>query len=193
MRGSLLIEKKLDRWNSFLKSRQFQMLLASIATGVLAGLAMTHLRLHLGLPGHRAVFWMTPVIMARLLGKCRAGSTAGALAAGVTTLGLGGNIAGGLIALPLIGVAGILLDTVISIIEKRTIPTVSAVSLIGSAAMLANLICFVKRMLAPAGLNPHHFLGISFVGFDLLSYAVFGLVAGLLAASMSYLITAKKR
>ena len=133
------------------------MLIASIATGVIAGLAMTHLRLNLGLPGHRAVFWMIPVIMARLLGKCPIGSTAGALAAGFTSLGLGGNIAGGLIALPLIGVAGILLDMAVGIIEKRHVPIIFAVVLIGFTALSANLICFIKRMLAPAGLNPHHF------------------------------------
>lgn len=95
------------------------MLAVSVAVGVIAGLFIGTVRLGLGLAGHKSLFWMTPVIIARLLGRCKAGTTAGALSAAFTTLAVGGRLAGGVLGLGLIGFAGIVLDVVINSLEKR--------------------------------------------------------------------------
>ena len=187
MRGFPLTEKKAARWNSITKSHSFRMLVASLAVGVISGLFMAHVRLNLGLPGHKAVFWMTPVLLARLLGKYKAGTTAGALAAAFTTLALGGNLAGGLMGLPLVGVVGIFLDTVIGYFEKHKIHILLIIPMLSLAAMSANLIMFAKRILSPRGASSHFLFGISGFWLDLLSYAFFGLIAGLIASIGAYL------
>jgi len=192
MRGSLLIEKRADRWYSIVKSHSFRMLIASLAVGIIAGLFTAHVRLNLGLPGHKAVFWMTPVLLARLLGQCKAGATAGALAAAFTIFALGGNLAGGLLGLPLIGIVGVFFDAVIGYLEKYKIHILLIIPLLSLAAMSANLIMLAKRGLSPRGASPHFFLGMSGFWFDLLSYAFFGLLAGLIAAAGAYL-TARRR
>ena len=192
MRGYLLTGKRGGRWNSMAQSRSFQMLIASLAVGVIAGLLAAHVRLHLGLPGHKAVFWMTPVLLARLLGRCRAGATAGALAAAFTSLALGGNLAGGLIGLPLVGVAGLLFDTVIGYIEKHKITILMKIPLVALCAMSANIIMLAKRGLGSLGAAPHFLFGVSGFWFELLSYAFFGLLAGLVAVTTAYLIERKR-
>ncbi|MCX5672610.1 MAG: hypothetical protein NTU94_14935, partial [Planctomycetota bacterium] len=84
--------------------------LITAAVGAAAGLVAGQLRLHLGLPGHKVLFWLTPVLAARLIAGGPAGATAGALAAAVATAVAGGNLAGSLVQLPLIGVAGLVID-----------------------------------------------------------------------------------
>ena len=168
------------------------MLIVPVSVGVLAGLLIVHLRLHLGLPGHKAIFWMTPVLLARLLGDCRAGATVGALAASLTTIGLGGHLAGGAIMLPLVGLAGTLLDVVVGFIEKRKLSIPLTIALISLAAACANLICLTKRLAAPIGASPKYLLGISGLGYDLICYAFFGMLAGFIAASIAYAVRSRK-
>jgi hypothetical protein len=158
------------------------MLAASLAVGVIAGLLVAHLRLNLGLPGHKALLWLPPIIVARLLGRCRIGATAGSAAAGCTTFALGGNLAGGPLGLPLLIVAGIFLDLVISSLESRKVPAWLYVPSIGIAALCANLIGLGKRMLLPAGFGAHLLFNDSGFWFRFCSYALFGLAAGVLAA-----------
>lgn len=184
--------KKADHWSSIVKSRQLKMLAASIAVGVIAGLFIANVRLHLGLPGHKALFWMTPVIVARLLGRCRAGTTAGALSAAFTTFVLGSHLAGGVLGLPLIGFAGIILDAVINFLEKRKMSALLVIPIIGFTAMLANLLCLVKRLLVPLGHAPQLLFGISGFWLKLASYAFFGLMAGLIAAMLACLINRRR-
>jgi len=158
------------------------MLIASISVGVIAGVFVAYVKLGLGLSGHKALFWMTPVLLARLLGKCKTGTTAGALAAAFTCYTLGGRMGGGLLGLPLIGGAGILFDAVIGFAENRKLSRVSLIPLLGCTAMLGNLIMFSKRLINPAGAS-HAFLGIYYgFWFDLFTYALFGLLAGTIAA-----------
>lgn len=193
MRGSLLTKRKGDRWNSILKSHQLRMLAVSVAVGVIAGLFIGTVRLGLGLPGHKSLFWMTPVIIARLLGRCKAGTTAGALSAAFTTLAAGGRLAGGIMGLPLIGLAGIVLDVVINSLEKREMPALLVIPIIGITAMLANLLCLVKRLLVPLGPGSHFVFGVSGFWFKLICYAFFGLTAGLIAATLACLINHRRQ
>ncbi|MDD5458718.1 MAG: hypothetical protein PHF37_04950 [Phycisphaerae bacterium] len=74
-----------------------------------------------GLPGHKAFLWMTPVLIARLLNKCKIGTTAVGLAAALTTYSLGANLAGGLFGLPVIVIAAAILDWTVNFLEKNKI------------------------------------------------------------------------
>lgn len=158
------------------------MLLVSSSVGVMAGLLIASVRLNLGMPGHKAFFWMTPVLIARLRGGCKVGTTAGGLFAALTTYSLGANLAGGMIGMPMIVLAGIILDWIVNFLEKKRISGLAMILSLGLAGMVANLICLAKRMFLPTGLNPHFILGVSGFWFRLSSYAFFGLVSGFVAA-----------
>lgn len=186
MRGYLLTEKTSGRWHSLLRSHQARMLLASISVGVIAGILMVHVKLHLGISGHKGLFWITPVLAARLLGRCKAGASAGTLAAAATCLGLGGHMGGGLLGLPLIALVGVGWDVVLHQIERRPWPWFVMMPVIALLGVGGNLLVFGKRLLAPPGPSPTHFLGLSGIGFDVISYAVCGLVAGLIAVGIAY-------
>jgi hypothetical protein len=164
----------------------------SLSAGIIAGCLAACLKLHLGLPGHKALLWMTPVIAARLLGRCRAGTTAGALTAAFVSIGMGGNLAGGLSGLPLVGAAGGLIDLTVAHLEKRKASALTAIAAVAFSAMLANLVCCAKRLLLPVGLAPHDIFG----GLDVLmwplSYGLFGFLAGLLAATAVQLLRSRK-
>ena len=187
MRGFLWIAKSgAWRHNPAIR-QQVRMLIASISVGVIAGVFVAQVKLGLGLSGHKALFWMTPVLLARLLGKCKAGTTAGALATALICYTLGGRMGGGLLGLPLIGGVGIMFDAVIGYAETHKLTRVSLIPLIGGMAMLGNLIMFSKRLLNPAGTS-HAFLGIYYgFWFDLFTYALCGLLAGLIAAVGAWL------
>ena len=189
MRGYLLTVKNLVRWNSISNSHQMRMLVVSSAVGVMAGLGLTYVKLNLGLPGHKALFWMTPVLVARLLGRCRAGTTAGALAAAFTTFSLGGHLAGGIIGVPLVGAAGIILDAVIGWMENKKIRYgFFMFALVSLSAMAANLTLLSKRMINVVGRTPHSLFGPTGFWYDLLCYACFGLLAGLVASTCALLM-----
>ena len=51
MRGFPLIGNEVGRWSSLVSRQQWRALLISVSVGILAGLLMAHVRLHLGLPG----------------------------------------------------------------------------------------------------------------------------------------------
>jgi hypothetical protein len=158
-------------------------LVVSLSVGVIAGCLAASFKFHLGLPGHKALFWMTPVITARLLGRCRIGTTAGALTSAFVSIGLGGNLAGGALGLALVGAAGALIDACIIQLGKHKASTFATIMGVALSAMLANLICCAKRLLVPAGVTPHDV----FSGVDFLlrpgSYGFFGFLAGLIAAT----------
>jgi len=162
------------------------MLLASISVGIIAGILMAHVKLHLGIPGHKGLFWITPVLAARLLGRCKAGASAGTLAAAATCLGLGGHLGGGLLGLPLIALVGVFWDVVLHQLEQHPLPwfvMIPTISLLGAGG---NLVVLGKRLLAPPGPSPTHFLGLSGFGLDVISYAVCGLVGGFIAIVIAY-------
>ncbi len=158
------------------------MLLVSSSVGVLAGLFIALVRLNLGMPGHKAFFWMTPVLIARLHGGCKIGTAAGALFTALTTYSLGANLAGGVIGMPMIVLAGLILDWTVNFLEKNKISGAAMILAIGLAGVAANLVCLAKRMILPTGLNPHFIFSVSGFWFKLFSYAFFGLISGIVAA-----------
>ncbi len=162
-------------------------LVVSLSAGVIAGCLAASWRFHLGLPGHKALLWMTPVIASRLVGRCRIGAIAGALAVAFVSIGMGGSLAGGMLGLPLVGAAGAAIDACIIQLEKRKASAFATVMGVAFSAMLANLICCAKRLLLPAGLTPQDVL--SGMGFLLrpVSYGFFGFLAGLIAATGAHL------
>jgi hypothetical protein len=187
MHGFLLTAKKVNL-HSIARSLNFRMLLVSISVGVVSGLFIALVRLSLGLPGHKAFFWMTPLLIARLRGGCKIGTTAGGLFAAVTTYSLGANLAGGVLGMPIIGVAGIILDLAVNYIEQKGCSIRMKVLILGFAGIAANLVCLSKRMILPEGLSPHFILGFSGLWFKICSYAFFGLLSGAVAASSMKLI-----
>ena len=168
------------------------MLLVSISVGVISGLFIALVRLNLGMPGHKAFFWMTPVLIARLRGGCKIGTTAGGLFAALTTYSLGANLAGGVIGMPMIVLAGMILDWTVNVIEKNKISGIAMILALGLAGIAANLVCLAKRMILPTGLNPHFIIGISGFWFKLFSYAFFGLLSGIVASISVWLIKRKQ-
>ncbi len=193
MRGYLSIEKSTPLADMVLGPDGIRGLAISLSVGVIAGCLAASLKLHLGLPGHKAIIWMTPVIAARLLGQCRIGTTAGAFTAAFVSLGSGGNFAGGLLGLPLVGAGGALVDACIMKLEKHKRSALTTIVAIALAAMLANLICCGKRLLVPAGIAPHHMFGSAAVALRPISYALFGFLAGLIASTGTYIFRQRKK
>jgi hypothetical protein len=181
MSGLLLTKAGKTRSYNITKAYQLKMLAASAAGGIIAGIVTAYIRLHLGLPGHKVLFWLTPVIVVRLLSRCKAGATTGAFTAALTCFVLGGHLAGGIFGLPLIGFAGIILDVVINSLEKRRTSLFQAIVAISVTSMIANLLCFAKRLLVPAGPSPRFLFGQPGLWSNFFSYAFFGLSAGLIA------------
>ncbi|MHC4742948.1 MAG: hypothetical protein ACYS8Z_13615 [Planctomycetota bacterium] len=169
------------------------MLLVSISVGVMSGLFISLFRLKLGMPGHKAFFWMTPVLIARLLGKCKVGTTAGGFFAALTAYSMGANLAGGVIGMPIIILAGIMLDCVVNFAEKKRISGGRMIVLLGLAGMVGNLVCLAKRVILPTGISPHFILGVSGLWFRVLSYAFFGLLSGVVASASVHLAKRKSR
>src|ERR1700722_4560754 len=114
--GSPLIAKKLARSNRADLDRY----LFIVAVGILSGIAVTYARTPMHLPGHKALWWMAPILATRLLTRRRAGGSGGAIAAAVSTILLGGRIAGGTAYTPLIILAGGVLDLAVRFIERST-------------------------------------------------------------------------
>ncbi len=195
MRGSQLTERKAGLWNSISQSNQFKMLLASISVGVIAGTFMGNVHMNWGLPGHKALFWMAPVLFTRIIGRCKAGSTAGAMAAALTTFSFGGHIAGGVVGLPLVALVGLSLDMLINQLESRKVSPLAATPILTAAATLGNLVMLGKRILTPRGFGAlhHNLMGITDPLYSLLSYAFFGLISGLAAATVAYIIISRKK
>lgn len=169
------------------------MLLVSISVGVIAGLFIALVRLNLGMPGHKAFFWVTPLLITRLRNGCKIGTTAGGLFAALTTCSLGANLAGGFIGMPIIVLAGITLDWTVNFLEKNKISGGVMILTLGLAGVMANLLCLSKRMILPTGLNPHLIFGVSGFWFKLFSYSFFGLISGIVASISVWLIKHNNR
>jgi len=192
MRGYLWIESRVTPIGAVLGPEGVRGLAVSLIAGIIAGALAAGLKLHLGLPGHKALLWMTPVIAARLLGRCRAGTTAGALTAAFVSIGMGGNVAGSLSGLPLVGAAGVLIDVTVAHLEKCKASAATTIAAVAFSAMLANLICCAKRLLLPTGLTPHDIFGGADVLMRPLSYGLFGFLSGLIAATAAHLLRCRK-
>ncbi|MCP4608654.1 MAG: hypothetical protein GY845_08065 [Planctomycetes bacterium] len=158
----------------------------------MAGVFISLVRLKLGMPGHKAFLWMTPVLIARLVGKCRIGATAGGLFAALTTYSLGANLAGGIIGMPMIIFAAIILDWTVNFLENNKISGKAMILTLGLAGLAANLVCLSKRLILPTGLTPHFIIGVSGFWFRFFSYAFFGFLSGIVAALSAKLMIKKQ-
>ena len=163
-------------------------LLGCVGVGLLAGLLtafMDSLHLHLGLPGHKVLFWMPPLIIARLVLRHPIGATAGAGATAIACLGCGANIAGGPAYVPLIVLAGSVLDAAAGLAERRRLSFWLVIPLLGAAGAAGAMLCAVKRLAEP--LLKTHLLWslIPDPAASVIIYAFFGLLAGLLGAAIA--------
>ncbi|HUW58665.1 MAG TPA: hypothetical protein VMZ92_18660 [Planctomycetota bacterium] len=192
MPGYPLTEDAVGRWRRVVDVVQPRTLAVNLAVGVLAGLAAAHVRLGLGLPGHKLLLWMTPIVAARLLSRHPLGGTAGACAAGCTSLAFGGNLAGGILLLPLVGVAGAVLDGAAAFAEHRRLSRWLLVPLLGLGGTTAGAVCALKRLLTVT-FNRHVMFGFGDVTTRLMSYALFGLIAGTVGAGLALCLLAGRR
>ncbi|MDK1032206.1 MAG: hypothetical protein QGD94_09380, partial [Planctomycetia bacterium] len=167
-------------------------LLACCAVGVFSGIAAGYLRLHLGMPGHKVLVWMTPIIIARLLSRSPAGMTAGAFSSAMAAVLVGGHFAGAAMHLPMVALGGAVFDAGAGFCERRGLSARWAIPLLGFAAAGANLVLLAKRLLTPL-FHSRRFLGISGIEARVVSYAFFGLLAGLAGATAATLLRRRWR
>src|SRR5580700_5676750 len=103
--GYLSIERNRGPWSRAVSDGY----LSAIAIGILAGIVVAFARTPIHLPGHKAILWMAPILATRLVTRSRAGASVGAFSTAITTLSLGGRIAGGIAMMPLVVLAGVVL------------------------------------------------------------------------------------
>ena len=163
-------------------SDQFKKTLVCISVGIFSGLFIAAAKLNLGLSGHKAFMWMTPLLIARFRTGAKIGVSAGGMFAAVTAFSLNANLAGGAIGFPLIAVAAGVLDTVANYIEKKKVSLFPMIVMLAFAGAAANLICLVKRMFLPTGISPNNLFGAGMM-LRTFSYLLFGALSGVVAAA----------
>jgi hypothetical protein len=167
-------------------------LLLGIAIGALAGLAYAVSKNPLGLPGHKALLWIVPVLTARWVYGCWGSGIAGAVSTAAVAMAFGQDFAGSTLFLPLVVLAGAALDAAVSVARGWRLRWWAALPLAGLGGLIANLLCFVHRLLGP--LHPKHsVLNIPGAKGFLLSYALFGLLSGLIGAALAGIILAARK
>jgi hypothetical protein len=186
--GYLSIEKKHALWNRAVSDGY----LSVAAVGILSGIAVAYARTPIHLPGHKALWWIAPILSCRLITRTRAGASAGALAAALTAFSLGGRIGGGIAELPLVVLAGILLDLSVHAVERRNFSFWQRLLLLALAGVAANLLCFIKRLFDPIGAT------FSTGNLDDLltaagSYSIFGFLSGLIGAGVGQVLRTFRR
>jgi hypothetical protein len=186
--GFLSIKKEAVPWSK----SQSEAYLALAAVGVLAGIVVAYARTPLHLPGHKALFWIPPILAARLLTGRRAGASVGALSTILTTLALSGRLAGGPVAMPLVLVAGLVLDLAVAVAQRRPGLQWRTVLLLSSAATAANLICFLKRVWETTGAF-FSTGNLEDLARTAAWYACFGFLAGAIGTAFAYAAAACSR
>jgi hypothetical protein len=143
----------------------------------------------LGLPGHKALLWIVPVLIARWVYGCWGSGIVGATATAAVAMAFGQDFAGSRMFLPLVLLAGAALDATVAVTRDWRLRWWAAIPLAALGGLVANLLCFVHRLLGP--LHPKHsFLNIPGAKGFLLSYALFGLLSGLIGAALAIIILA---
>ena len=157
--------------------------LATAMVGVLAGIVVAYARMPLHLPGHKALWWIPPVLLARLVTRRKLGASIGATTTVLTTLSLGGRLAGGVVGMPLVILGGVVLDVAANEVRRRPNAVLRAVLLLGAAGAAGNLICFIKRLLEPSGefFSTGNLRDVSWAA---MTHAVFGVSAGAARCSL---------
>lgn len=174
--GSLSIKREAAPWSKPVATGY----LTIAAVGALAGVMVAYARIPLHLPGHKALFWIPPILTARLLTRLRFGALVGALATVVTTFSLGGRLSGGGAGMSLVILAGIVLDAAASLARPLRPTGWRLFILFASAGALANLVCAAWRLFEPYG-QFRSTGNIEELRWVALSHATFGLAAGALA------------
>lgn len=181
MPGSLSIGKDRVRWSKAISDGYVSV----VAVGVLAGITVAFARTPIHLPGHKAIWWMAPILATRLVTRTGAGASLGAFVTAITALSLGGRIAGGIAMMPLVILAGVVLDAGVQIVQRHPFAHWQQVLFLAMAGAAGNLICFVKRLFDPMGA---FFSAGNFK--DMLtaagSHAIFGFLASLLGAAAGF-------
>lgn len=154
--------------------------------GILAGIAVSAVHAPLHLPGHKALFWLTPIIAARLLNRMRWGASVSTLTCGLTTLALGGNLAGGPVMMPVIACTGIALDFAINLLERANASRLKLFISLSLIGCMINLLCMAMRLLMPGGFQPSTGDSQSMWVF-LSSHGLFGAIAGFMGTGISLL------
>jgi hypothetical protein len=186
--GSLSIESDRAPWNSARSSAY----LAVAAVGILAGILTAFARTPMHLPGHKALLWMAPIVAARLLTRTSGGASVGALATATTALILGGRIAGGVAMMPLVILAGLVLDISAGYGERHHFTWWKMGLLLAAAGVAGNLICLIKRLFDPMG----SFWSVGNLEDLLMAggwHGLFGFCAGLAGAGAAYLVSNLQR
>ena len=83
----------------------------------------------------------------------------------------------------LIAVAGIVLDAAAAFATRRHLSVALTVMLLGAAGMGANLLCAAKRLMTPV-YGHSIILGLSGPAATITSYAIFGLLSGVVGAAL---------
>ena len=188
MPGFPLTERRTGHWSSALRLALPRLLLG-IAVGGLAVLVSSHIKIHLG-PGHKVIFWMIPVITARWAFGCWGSGIAGATAAATVSFAVGDGFAGGVLFLPLVLPAGAILDAAVAL--ARNCRWWAAIPLVGLAGAAASVLCMGNRLLTPV--HPlRSFWNIPWPSRFLLSYALFGLISGLVGTVLAGIILAARK
>jgi hypothetical protein len=161
----------------------------TVLVGAAAGAAAAMIRLHLGLPGHKAMFWMPPLLAARLALGRGGEAIAGALAAGEAALLAGGNLGGGMPLLPLLIAVGVVLEAACALLQRWRPAPPAAIALAGLACAGANLLCSVRRI------GDTLFAQASLAAFTrtAASYAFFGVLAGVAGGTVAMAIARARR
>lgn len=192
MRGILWTEKRADLWSRVFEQSQIRMLMACLSVGVIAGLAVTHVHLNLGIPGHKAWFWIPPILATRFVTRYRVGATVGTFSMLCTTWGLGGHLAGGLMGMPFIAMAAMVWDVIVTRLERRAVRGWLIVPCIIGLALMGNGLAFGKRLLVPSGMHAVHVWGFTGPWFSFISYLACGLIAGIVTAVIVYPVLREK-
>jgi hypothetical protein len=158
--------------------------LGGLLTALIANL-MDSAGLHLQLPGHKVLFWMPPLIIARLFLRHPIGATAGAGTTAIACLGCGAHLAGSAAYTPLIILAGSVLDAAAGLAERRRLPFWLIIPLMGAAGAGGAMLCAVKRLMDPMPKTHLLFSAMPDPAASVIIYAFFGLIAGLLGAAIA--------
>ena len=189
MPGYPLIGRELLPGSRSRLARTIRAFALSALVGAAAGALSAQVRLHLGLPGHKALLWVTPLVVARLTLGRGGEAIAAAVAAGQIALLAGGNLGGGAPLLPLLIVAGAVLDAACAVVQRCRLLWPATLALLGLAGAAANLLCSARRI-GDAWFA--HTLSAGIIRVTS-SYAFFGLSAGVLGAAIALWIERSRR
>jgi len=169
--------------------------------GLVSAALHTFLKLRLGIPGHAAVLWITPILVGRCLARMRGAGTVAS-----TSAALGMYVLRGLGTQwpPLLSVAtywavGPALDFYLLLAQRfagtggRRLRGLVGLVIMAVAGVVANYAHLASKV-GLAVIRPHApRFGLAAGAYELATYLVFGLVAGLLAFALAWPARRRRR